>query len=294
MGEALDQLQVFYGDASPAETRLYVRLNGASRGLGLRLSGTVIGPVCQYSQTLPATIRLVDRGATPALLAEAIVADPCFWSAESPFLYRVHAQLDGGVGPSPATDRWIGIKPLGARDRRLIYGGATHVLRGGRPGGGGPLDLPAWHTADAAIDLENPSDQILEEASRLGVWVVARLTQADVAEPLRRIARWPAVMMCVLPREAEVDTESAYDASGVILAQEFTPDEPPELASWCRAVICRSDDAERISDWSRDLPCPVIACRRDPAGGEPAQVRAACDPLQRLLAGRGEFAGYLV
>ena len=289
----LENLQIFYGDANAAETRLYVRLNGARRDEGLRLSGTVIGPECAYSHTLSATIRLIDRGATPALLAEAIVPDPCFWSPELPFLYRVSVGLGTLASNPPLVDRWMGIKPLGARDRRLVYAGATRVLRGGRPAEGESCNLSAWHAAEAAIDLENPGDRLLEEASRIGVWVVARVAQADAAVQLKRIARWPAVMLCVLPPEAELDAESAYDAAGVILAQEFTPDQPLELASWCRAVICRSDNAERIADWSKHVEVPVIACLRQPGGDEPGQIRAACDSLQRRLAGRGEFAGYL-
>lgn len=289
----LDNLQIFYGDASPAETRLYVRLSDAPRGTGLRLSGNVIGPVCEYSHTLSATIRLVDRGATPALLAEAIVPDPCFWSPELPFLYRVHVGLGSGENSPPSVDRWVGIKPLGARDRRLVYAGSTLVLRGGRPANSESCDLAAWHAADAAVDLENPENRVLEEASRLGVWVVARITQADAAAQLKRIARWPAVMLCVLPADAQLDAEALYDAAGVILAQEFLPDLPFAPASWCRAVICRGDDAEQIAAWSKNVEMPVIACLRQPAGGEPGTVRAACDNLQRALAGRGEFAGYL-
>src|SRR5258707_3368942 len=99
-----DHTEIFFGDANHAEARIYARLAIDKRMLDCRLTGRVIGPACEYAHTLSATIPLVskrpanvDSQNAPALLAEAIVPDPCFWSTELPFLYEVRFELRRGT-----------------------------------------------------------------------------------------------------------------------------------------------------------------------------------------------------
>jgi hypothetical protein len=287
----LESLQVFFGDTNPALARVYARLAAVPAGSNVKLSGTVSGPVCEYSHTLSATTRFLERGSAPALLAEAVVADPCFWSPELPMLYRVQVEVRENRELLAATDRWLGIRPLAASGRRLLDCGRNLVLRGSiRPQAASVASLAEWHAAEAAIWLDDPTDELLAEASRLGVWLVVTVTPATLA----RIARWPAVAVCILPQDAELTDGQHYDARNVVLAQSFGPDEPIAPQAWCQMAVDCSTREERFAERAAGCPLPVIACRRDPAVHSVAEVRGGCDRLQRSLAGRGEFAGYFV
>jgi hypothetical protein len=83
----LDRARVFFGRLSTTEARVYVELPEAPAGASLR--GMVVGPRSRYAKTLPARLSLRPVKATAGLLAEAFVPDPCFWSADSPYLYDV-------------------------------------------------------------------------------------------------------------------------------------------------------------------------------------------------------------
>ena len=76
-------------EASDMEARLVVR----ARAEGDALRGHVTGPFCDRAQTLPATLplRAIEHG--DQLLAEAVVPDPCFWTPELPFQYRVQIEI---------------------------------------------------------------------------------------------------------------------------------------------------------------------------------------------------------
>src|SRR5262245_28286526 len=97
--DLLSELEVFFGDASTAEARVYARMVACHDASDCRLSGAVIGPQCDYARTLSTTVPLVDirqistKHGANVLLAEAIVPDPCFWSAEVPLLYLVEVEL---------------------------------------------------------------------------------------------------------------------------------------------------------------------------------------------------------
>jgi hypothetical protein len=290
-GASLENLQVFYGDTNPALARVYARLPAVPVGSNVKLSGTLSGPVCEYSHTLSATTRFMERGAAPALLAEAVVADPCFWSPELPMLYRMHVELRENGDLLAATDRWLGIRPLAASGRRLLDCGRNVVLRGARqPHAPAVASLAEWHAAEAALWLDDPTDELLAEASRLGVWLVVTVTPATLA----RIARWPAVAVCILPCDAELTDEQHYNARNVVLAQSFGPDEPIAPQAWCQMAVDCSTSEDQFAERAAGCRLPVIACRRDPAVLSVSDVRGGCDRLQRSLAGRGEFAGYFV
>src|SRR5689334_16460036 len=109
----LDCVHVFCGAADQALARVYARLTWTTGGSEYRLGGAVTGPSCLYSETLSAHFPLVDRGPGPALLAEAAIPDPCFWSDELPFLYRIDVELKRGDAVVDRARRWLGIKRLG-------------------------------------------------------------------------------------------------------------------------------------------------------------------------------------
>ena len=98
----LDHLEIFFGDANNAMARVYARLERAGLPDAWALTGRVVGPTCEYSRTLSATVPFMARPsvempyAAAPLIVEAIVPDPCFWSQELPFLYQAELELRCG------------------------------------------------------------------------------------------------------------------------------------------------------------------------------------------------------
>ena len=136
--DSLSDLEVFFGDANNAEARVYARLHASEDSDDCQMTGRVIGPTCEYATTLSAAIPLTMKrspasGAAPrppALLAEGVVPDPCFWSTDLPFVYRVEVELRRGTELLATTERLLGIRPLGAFRRRLVFEAKPWVPRG--------------------------------------------------------------------------------------------------------------------------------------------------------------------
>src|SRR5690349_18880485 len=109
----LEQVEIFSGDSNNAVARVYARLEMAGLPPDCSLAGRVVGPTCEYSHTLMATVpftprRSLDGDAAP-LLAEAIVPDPCFWSQDLPFLYQAEIELRRGGELLGVVSRTFGI-----------------------------------------------------------------------------------------------------------------------------------------------------------------------------------------
>ena len=236
--------RLFYGDANPAEARLYARLAGDE----LRTESEAFGHghradvrVQPHAAGDHSASWLGDQ--TPALLAEAIVADPCFWSPDLPLLYRVQCRAERvGQGHRSrrsagwASGRW----PLAGR--RLIHCGKNLVLRGGRQ----RLQERRANGRMACgrcrlVAARSRRTELLAEASRLGVWLVARLLTGDAR---CKIARWPAVVLCVLPAMPRWPASIATIAENVILAASvWSRRADPASALVPVAMFAASDDA---------------------------------------------------
>jgi hypothetical protein len=139
--------------------------------------------------------------------------------------------------------------------------------------------------------VANPSDELCEQASRVGVLLVAEVAHADRTE-LLRLARWPAVGIVVLPHNAAEITDSS--GHNLLLAKRFasgTPIEPIQGIGCALVEIAAIDDlATRDASGNTAL----IAYRRGGPFSNVGEGRAACDRLQRDLAGKGDWSGYIV
>ncbi len=277
------ELELFYGSLSPAVGRVYARW-GSAECAGISLRGTLTGPSCEYANTLPATSRFVDRGPGGPPLAEAVVPEPSFWTPEIPHLYRAELELlDGGRVVAKA-ERTFGFRPLGAAGARLRLDGKNWVLRGVGIDEENVGELATWRESSTAIVVKRPSDLLCEAASRLGVLVVAELDEPDLVE-IRRLGRWPAVGMVILPAGCDFDTRAA--AHNMLLVERLGGAQP---SPWADALIC-----ELAAGHAWSLPessLPIIAERRQGATAV-REGRAACDRLQAELATVGLLAGYI-
>ena len=297
---SLDQLEIFFGDANNAEARIYARLPHDNAPAGAKLAGRVVGPQCAYASTLSAAIRMTPkRTETEAgadLLAEAIVPDPCFWSPELPFLYRVEVELHQGADLLASTTHALGIRPLGARRRKLMLEGKPWVVRGTEQSALPPAELSQWRAADTAMTVEAPSDELCAEASRLGVWLLARIDGDAIyhAAELHRLARWPCVAMIVIEAGAELPEAIVRRPRNILLAQHFGPGAAISPAAWAEAIVCEDADPAQLAQRSAGATLPIIAQQAGRWHDDLSAARRACDDLQRALAGQGDFAGYLV
>jgi hypothetical protein len=307
---------IFVGEANPAEARFYARLPSPASD-DVCLTGTVSGPFCPYANTLPARVPLVDQGPGPTLLAQAIVPDPCFWTPDLPFQYEVEVQLAASAAGKDATlprestrfKRTLGIRPLLVRGNSLALEGKIWVLRGATSSSVNDLSLAKRHDVGLAMLVTNPDDALCKQASHIGVLLVADLTvpveqiapSEWIADELRRLSNFAAVGFAVLPTRDELD-ESQLDlpaddllsaARGIILVQCVVA-ASDKIQPWARALLCPADDLDVAAAIAAASPLPVIVRRSVPNPTTIDDARRECDHLQRDLAGRGNFAGYLV
>jgi hypothetical protein len=291
-GELADRLEIFFGAASEAMCRVYARLENIGSDLQPTLTGTLTGPTCRYAETLPAVFSFVDRGPGRALLAEAVVPEPCFWTPAMPHLYRAEVQRRQADTVLAQVERTFGIRPLGASGRRLIYAGKGWVLRGAAADELPKTELEVWHDAETAMLARDPDDALCETASRVGVLLVAELETPDI-RAIRRLSRWPAVgVICFTGPDAPDGL--AQLGHNAILAQRFAAGEPLAPAPWAEAAICQVTTAGTLPGGFADCPVPIVAIRPAETLQSVAAGRAGCDRLQRDLAPGGQFAGYIV
>jgi hypothetical protein len=82
-------VEIFVEDVNDVEARVYARYVGAASA-NIVLRGTLRGPYCETTHTLPAKFSFrPTEGAAEAL---ALVPDPCTWSPELPHLYQVDVE----------------------------------------------------------------------------------------------------------------------------------------------------------------------------------------------------------
>lgn len=300
----LESLEIFTGQTTPTESRVYARLASDELSDGCTLGGWIYGPSCEYARTLPAKISLHDLGAGDGLLAEAIVPDPCCWTPRLPHLYEVTVRLERGDEVLAEVQRPFGIRTLGARGSDLLLEGKRLVIRGGsgwRVSGAKPQQsddesLSSWHDSTLAMLVDSPSDELCRRADSTGVLLIARLSESadNAGERLRRLGCFASVGIVILDDEAASVENIGKPRSGVLLAQQIRSGGPFDMRPWADVIVC---DLSQVDANELDLSkvtCPVLMYRSADSPASPPQARAACDRLQRDLAPFGQFAGYLV
>jgi len=302
-----ESLELFHGEATPAEARVYARLpHGDVLGdMRIEIVGNLIGPSCDFAHTLPARIPFVQHRSDDRLLAEVIIPDPCFWTPELPFLYRAELELRAGGGLSAKIDQTVGIRRLGIRGKSLFFEGKRFVLRGihrefeisnlkSELDRDAPLARESW----TALVVRSPNDDLCDFASRRGILLVADQTQIDLSSgtlvpELRRLARYPAVAIAVIASDVDLLAESHDIAPNLLLGQQIAASEPIGLRPWARSAFAEVSDPAEFARKTTDCTLPIVAVRRA-ANASIEQSRSACDALQRDLAPHGDFAGYIV
>ena len=286
----------------------------------VQLAGTLSGPECRRSITLPVAAPLTDLGGSGSgLLAKAVLTEPAFWTPELPNLYRLDARAVAGGETVAECTRRIGLRRSGVRGRSLWVEGRRWVPRGVacEPAA---CDLESLRAAGAAAVVAEPPESLLTAADTSGLAVVAVVQPTD-GQPIanhdavHQIATWaahPSVVMTVIGERLDDETAAALAArvqrlkGTMLLGRVLDGAAPPPLrhaAGIDGLVLALDADALPHEAW-RDAapPLPLVAWRRI---GLPAQERRrGCDQLQAALAAWGladgrsrqpwDWAGYLV
>lgn len=288
-----DQLEIFFGEATTTQARVYAQLPRGHWPAEAKLIGTLVGPTCLYAETLPTHYRFRDRhhrssdSSPDLLLTEAVIPDPCFWTPQLPYLYELKLELRRGDEVLARTSRAFGVRPFGVRGSSFLYASKRWVLRGRRT----PIDavdLRQCHQAEIAIATSSFDVTQAVEASRVGVLMAVEIgTKASTA---RQASCHAAVGMLIF------DPSNAADAlpktTNCILVQNMLSDAHADLHERTQAVLVDASNVREFVD-RHGAKIPVVAYRCSQSL-ELAETRSQCDRLQAELAGIGDFAGYLV
>lgn len=305
----MDQLvEIFVGQATALQAHLYIRTCRAAIDGVLGIAGTLTGPKSRHSRTLQANYSVRKMGAGTDRLAEVMVTDPCFWTPEQPFLYRLDLEIRDRDHAVHRFARLVGIRRWAVDRSDLRLDGRRTVLRGmvvPRHVDAGDL-LPAARKAEVALVVSRPDDALCEEASQLGVALVADLRgEEDVAtltQSLLQAGCWPAVMLALLDSAPHAERSPdepplAGMSTGMIVAQSVSPtcaDSVAAMASGGGGLVVELGEGERPPVWLADQKQPAIAICRRQSYADPLSARAACDRLQAELAPQFDLAGYFV
>lgn len=310
-------LSVFHGQASNAEARIYAqyRVSDPTELSGLSLAGCVHGPQSKFARTLPAKISFRNLAPGESVLAEAIVPDPCFWTPESPYIYLVDLVLEKDGQSLQKSEQVFGVCPLGVKGKHFYLDGSRWVLRGGKQ-----VQLNSNNVGEireaviATIITCDQQTEALSAASEQGVFVLGWLSPVrdeveedgegdpeaetkQLLERLERLAAWPAVGMVVIDASVDETLITEHRPRNLLLGQRLQVNETnPEFqpAAWANFVVGDVDDPTLFASFTEHLELPVVAYREASPDLSPAEVRTACEQLQKELSRHGDFAGYLV
>ena len=312
------QATVFYDEVGEASARLYAlaaptiddRLLTVDELAQCRFDCRVEGPTCRYSTTLQSRITLKHRGVTtwgdiPAVMAEGILPDPCPWSSELPFLYRVIGTVRIGERSVAEINQTFGIRPLSTVLNRFVLNGKKWVPRIIQrslvtPG----VSIAEWRDAAATMYIVGDKPDVFAEASEFGVPVMVMVpwgggSPTAALNLLRDTSRYPAVVLAELETDRSVPDKFVSAARNTLLLRwgtKFWPWEDSEDQQVDRAhglvFVPDVPPAELPSIWKSGKP--AIAFQQPPKQFTLADARAECDTLQRNLAGTCDPAGYMV
>jgi hypothetical protein len=312
-------VQVVLGPCDDMRAEVFVRAATPDAAGPVQLAGTLSGPECRRSITLPVAAPLADLGGSGSgLLAKTLLTEPAFWTPELPNLYRLDVRATAGGQTVAECTRRIGLRRSGIRGRSLWLEGRRWVPRGVacEPTA---CDLESLRAAGAVAVVSDPPESLLTAADTSGLAVITVVQPTDgqplaIDDAVHCIAIWaahPSVVMTVIDDGADdiVATLAArvQRLKGTMLLGRVVDGAAPPPLGRSDGIDCLvlSLDADTLPHeaW-RDAapPLPLVAWRR---ASLPAQERRrGCDQLQAALAAWGladgrshqpwDWAGYLV
>lgn len=279
------------------ETELILGLADMSRGQLSSFSGKLHGPHCKYSRTLPSTISLPECVCKPdsSELTQQKVTDPCYWTPQMPFLYNLELEIVFQNGDKASLSETIGFRRWETCKKNLLLERKRTVLRGVWVRDEAEVDLAAAHEAELAVAVHDPSKQFLQQASELGVMVIAdlRIEDQQLTQRLLSLTWQPSVAM-VLPNDAiSYVPHAQMMASYSYPAHKLSPEKVNSDLQFSVWTVDIGSD-EKMPTHLQAVEMPMLALRRGVEFSDWHEARAACDRLQADLAPEFDLAGYFV
>jgi hypothetical protein len=106
-------IEIIVGDVTDVEALVIARYHGSEQGIELR--GTLRGPFCEKSRTLPAEFVFHSSVKDNDIHAEAIVPDPCMWTPELPHVYQADVEARQGERLIAEYHGTVGLRRLAPR-----------------------------------------------------------------------------------------------------------------------------------------------------------------------------------
>ena len=292
----LNRVQLFHGDATPAQALIYARLEDMGVKCGCSLSGQLVGPLRTDARTLPASISFVPCDPGDSLLAHAVLPDPCYWSMATPALYRAELEFHNNDGNITRAQLLTGFRGLGTRGSHLFRHGKPWVIRGVKLSQTPDTDWGTWRRLAAAMITDAPGEELCRRASNTGVALLVNLPndaqQRD--QMLQRISNWPAVAVVYAESGTAGMATMPSRFPNLIFGEFFRAGQVVEPAPWTHVVICEVGEIEAFQQHISTCSCPIIAARSTAIVKGLEHARHECDRLQSDLAPTGDFVGYLV
>jgi hypothetical protein len=306
----LDNLDVFYGELTPARAMVYARLEGLESTAGLTLGGFVRGPIRIGppipGNTMAANYRFRNLGSEPSLLAAAAIPDPCYWSPhldpsdiETCFntrIYEIEIELRRNDHVIERVNRKLAFRPLGVKGSLFSYAGKTWILRGADENSGS-----AFVNLTRALPSSLSPVGVL--TNRLRIFDMSSGDVAHQAVLCRRISRSPDYGAVLFPSDRNDVVASVRHQCPNLLIGRWVR-QGGELPSMSNSdfLIAHVFDLKEFAQWAAAIPIPLVAVRAlwvQPGNAKglnpPSEnVVREIDRLQRDLAPYGQFAGYIV
>ncbi|MEZ6070885.1 MAG: hypothetical protein R3C10_11580 [Pirellulales bacterium] len=258
----------------------------------LKLHGYVEGPIAGHARTMPHRVLLSPHGSTGgALVATAELHETCFWNPV-PHWYEAHVTLGSGDEAVAETRRVVGVRPLSVTAEGLRLNGRPFVLRAVAADTLSDELLKLCLSENSRLAVTSVSDDQLRRASEAGLPLIVTAcgSQDEVIAELRRLARWPAVMVAVIEATGAVTAELRLECPNVLLAEAVTADRP--LADWAHLAVV--DDDENATAPPTTAVLQRLRCPAADSLDERIAVAGTFDTPQDGAAEHGHAVGCIV
>jgi hypothetical protein len=268
------------------------------------LAGTLYGPLCDFARTLPSEYAVKAHKIAPSgtMIARVLVTEPCYWTRDLPFQYKLSLQWRDPAGRSCQAEQMVGMRRLSPRGESLFWDSKRVVLRGAAIKALRKDMVDEIRAAGTALIAPFPSAEQCDLADRSGISLIADLRDdsIDFDEHLMRLSGRPCVTMLLIHGGQIRECDLSLIAPQVNIACAVYPDDFPRFCDdwsvppWCNIVLVELESKplppEALPLWKR----PVIALRSGVPFPDFHEARAACDRLQADLAPEFNLAGYFV
>jgi|GEM_PF-6084485 len=261
-------LQVYSSERTSAVCRVHFR----EKEVESHIEGTLRGPFCKYSRTLPST--------TPIRNGVATVVDPCYWTPRLPFRYEIKLDVESGSKSEHIEFMW-GMRRCVPHQSNLLLDGKGYVIRAAETAG--EIDLDEYREFSCSLFTKRRLEaSVYERASESGVLVVD-VDEAPHAgdRSIAAIALQPAVHLLA----------AKGIRSDALSLDRNQSCQTGDGKNYIAVVQSELEAKEQVK--SKSIRYPILV-ERQIAADRLSDMRRECDTLQRDLAKHSQFAGYLI